>query len=311
MRVAITCLQLQRDIDAWRDRFDSEGLEVVLPKVDGQRLAGRELISALGDVVGVIAGDDLFDRVVLMALPRLKVISKWGVGVDGIDQAAALEQRIVVTNTPAMFADEVADVAYGYLILLARSLHVIDREVRAGHWPKPMGISLAGHTLGVVGLGSIGSEISRRGLVSKMRVLGVDPGAVAQERSRELGVEVVDLAEMLPVADFIVLSCALTAETRHLLGEAEFRRVMPGARLVNVARGGLIDEGALLGALADGRIGGAALDVMEHEPIQPQNGLLMFPQVILGSHNASNTREACERVHQRSIRNLVEGLRRQ
>lgn len=307
MRVAITCLQLQRDIDQWRDVFLGKA-DLVIPEVRGQRLEGADLVDALADVDGVIAGDDVFDRDVLVAVPKLRVISKWGVGVDGIDLSAAQALGVVVRNTPNTFSDVVADVAYGYLILLSRHLHVIDREVRNGGWPKVVGTSLAGRTLGIIGFGSIGREIARRGRVSKMTVLGVDPSPVARQAADALGIELVGLEQVLEVADFLVLSCALTEDSYHLIGAEELSRVSPGVRIVNVGRGHLIDEDALIDALQDGRVAGVALEVMEQEPLAREHRLTLLPQVILGSHNASNTWEACATVHELAIKNLLDEL---
>lgn len=310
MKVAVTCIQLQRDLAQWRAEFDAAGLDVVVPPVPGQHLEGEELVQALQGCVGVVAGDDRFTVDVLGRLPELRVISKWGIGVDGIDAEAAREKRIVVRNTPGMFDDEVADVTMAYLVMLARHLVVIDRGVRTGNWPKPAGTSLSDSTLGIIGLGGIGRATARRALCAGMRVLGADPSPASTEAATEMGVLVDDLPTLLRCADFIAVTCPLLPSTHHLLDEDAFAAMKPGVRLVNTGRGAVVHSEALIKALESGRVGAAALDVMEDEPLPLGHRLIGFDQVILGSHNASNTMEASRRVHGRAIAHLVEELAR-
>ena len=305
--ILISCLQLQEALDDHRARLDARGARLLVPPVV-QRLSEAELLLLVSEVDGIVAGDDELTRAVLERAPRLRVISKWGIGVDAIDFEAARELGIRVTNTPGMFGEEVAEVALGYLLMLARQLHVIDREVRAGHWSKPAGTSLAGRTLGVVGLGDIGLAVARRGLAIGMRVLGVEVDAVRSAAARELGVEVTDLATMLDAADVVSLNSPLTPQTRHMLDAPRLASMRRGAWIINTARGGLIDEAALVSALASGHVGAVALDVFETEPLPADSPLRSFGQVILGSHNASHTIEAGHRTSERAIDNLVRGL---
>ena len=307
MRLVITCRQMARDVDLLRDTLDALGFDVHCPKVI-QELAGDELVSALEGASAVIAGDDQFTAEVLDRCPNLRVISKWGVGVDGIDLNAAKERGIVVTNTPNAFDDEVADVTVGYIILLARQLHAIDRQVREGQWPKPVGTSLRGLVLGVIGLGGIGTAVARRAAVMGMEVVGTDPSTESQARAQTVGVEVVSLDELLPRSDVIALNCPLTTDTYHLLDDDRLGRTKEGVLLVNTARGPVVDESALERALRQGQVAAAALDVFEREPLTPDNPLREFDQVIFGSHNASNTREAGLRTHWRALENTVQAL---
>lgn len=306
-RVVITCPQLLRTFDEHRARFDSAGIEVELPDVV-QQLSEDEMRAMIGRFDGIIVGDDPLTAPVLAQATRLRVISKWGVGIDNIDLDEARARGIRVTNTPGAFGDEVADVAIGYLILLARGLHVIDRRVRQGEWAKLEGVSLGGRTLGVIGLGSIGQAVARRALAMGMQVVGHDPSEAQGAAARALGVEVSDLDGLFPRADVVSLNCPLTAENRHMLDGARLAALPRGAWIINTARGPLVDEPALIAALQSGQVGAAALDVFESEPLAADSPLREMPNVILGAHNASNTAEAGRRVSERAITNLIEGL---
>jgi len=304
MRVLITCPAMQRTIDAHRGRFRDAGVEIVLPEMT-QQLYEADLLPIIGDFDGVIAGDDEYNAAVLAAgVPRLKAVAKWGIGLDAIDLDAAKRLGIEVTNTPDVFADEVADLVMGYLVTLARRLHLVDRGVREGAWPKPSGRSLAVRTLGVVGHGSIGRAVARRGLAFGMRVIATDVRPVEPEA----GVEIVGLEQLLRESDAISLNCALTPENHHLLDVSTLALVKPGAWLVNTARGGLVNEVALVDALARGQLAGAALDVFEVEPLPAESPLRNFDNVLLGSHNASNTVEAVARVNELAIANVLRGI---
>jgi D-3-phosphoglycerate dehydrogenase len=306
-RVLITCPQLQRTIEAHRQQLVEHEIEADLPPVV-QQLSEEELIRLLPGIDGIVAGDDPLTRAVLQTADRLKVISKWGVGVDNIDLEAAAELGIRVTNTPGMFGDEVADVVIGYLILMARQLHRVDRDVRAGQWPKPEGVSLAGRTMGVVGLGHIGQAVAKRAQVMEMQVIGTDVSSESAGTAQRSGVKIVDLPELLRQADVVSLNCPLTAENRHMISERTLAMMKPGAWIINTARGGLIHEDALVSALSSGLIGAAALDVFEVEPLPADSPLRRFGQVILGAHNSSNTEDGVHRTSVRAIENLIAGL---
>jgi D-3-phosphoglycerate dehydrogenase len=308
VKVAVTCIQLIRDLDQHLDALTRAGLDVIVPEIPGQHLEGEALVAALAGCVGVIAGDDRFTAEVLDHCPELRTISKWGIGTDGIDQHAANERGITVTNTPGMFDDEVADVAMAYITMLARGLHLIDRGVHAGQWPKPPGRSLHGATLGIIGLGGIGRALARRASAAGMRMLGCDPSPASAAEARSIGVEVTVFDELLAASDFVSVNCPLNESTFHLVDEWALSRMRDGAYLVNTGRGAVVATDALVAALESGRLAGAALDVMEAEPPPSGHPLLQLPQVILGSHNASNTLEASARVHVLAIENLVRSL---
>ena len=308
MKIAITCIQLIRDLEHYRPQLEGAGFEVTVPTIAGQHLEGAELVAAIDGCIGVVAGDDRFTAEVLGGCPDLRVISKWGSGVDGIDLDVAAARGIVVTNTPGMFDDEVADVTMAYLTMLARSLHVIDRGVHDGGWPKPAGTSLRGSTLGIIGLGGIGRAVARRAVVAGMAVSGSDPQPSSAHAAAAIGVTVRPLDQLLAEIRFVSVNCPLTPATHHLIDAAALAAMPTGSFLVNTGRGGVVATDALVDALARGHLAGAALDVMEDEPPRPDSPLLAMPQVVFGSHNGSNTLEASARVHVLAIANLAREL---
>ena len=305
LRIVVTCPPMLRTSDEWLGSLTDRGIEVELPPVT-QHVSRADLERLLPQCDAIIAGDEPLDRALLeKAVPRLRVISRWGVGIDNVDLEAARELGIEVRNTPAVFANEVADVAIGYMLMLARHLHEIDAGVRGGSWPKPQGVSMAGRTLGVIGLGAIGRAVARRGLAMEMTVVGIDPTPAAEAAAVEMGCHLVGLDEVFEQADVVSLNLPMSPSNRHLVNAERLGRMKPGSFLVNTARGPLVDEEALLAALRSGRIAGAALDVFEEEPLPATSPLRELPNVILGSHNASNTAEAVSRVNRMAIDNAL------
>jgi D-3-phosphoglycerate dehydrogenase len=306
-RVLITCRQMQNCIDEFRPRLDEYELELVLPEIV-QQPSEDELIEIIGGFDGMIAGDDPLTARVLDHAGRMRIISKWGVGIDGIDLDAARARGIPVLNTPGVFGDEVADVAMGYVVMLARQLHRIDASVRAGGWFKHEGRSLSDKVLGVAGFGSIGQAVGARGLGFGMRVLAYDVAEAAGTVADGMGVEMLDRDELFRQSDFLVLCSPLTPDTRHMVDGRTLALMRPGGYLVNVARGPLVDEAALVDALDSGHLAAAALDVFEEEPLPAGTPLRRFEQCVFGSHNASNTREGVLRASAQAVENLLHGL---
>ena len=311
-RVLITCPQLQQTIDEYRPFFAERKIEIEVPPV-AQQLTEDELLQIIDRFDGVIAGDDPFTSRVLEKGRRLRVVARWGVGVDAVDLESARRLGIRISNTPDVFSDEVADVVMGYIILLARQLHKLDRSVRSGGWPKFRGVSLRGKSLGVIGIGSVGRAVVLRAVAAGMAPLGYDivpPTPVASSFAAETGLRAVELEELLGTSDFISLNCNLTPANRHMLGRKQFSMMKHGVYIINAARGALMDERALVKALEEGRVAGAALDVFEEEPLPPHSPLRSIDNCIFGTHNASNrTQEAVQRVNELAIQNLLEGLK--
>lgn len=303
----ITCTQLQETIDLYKSFFIEHAIEIELPHVI-QKLNEFELLQIIDRFDGVIAGDDEFTARVLEKGKRLKVIAKWGVGVDGIDVETAKRLGIHVYNTPNVFNDEVADVVMGYIILLSRQLHKIDLSIHDGKWLKIQGVSLAGKTLGIIGMGSIGRALARRAVSSRMNIIGYDLAPVDNALIREIGICMTTLDELLQNSDFISLNCNLTTSNCNMIGREEFSLMKTGVFIINTARGPLINEEALIQALRDGKVAGAALDVFKEEPLPIDSLLREFDNCVFGSHNSSNTYEAVIRTNELAIQNLLKGL---
>jgi D-3-phosphoglycerate dehydrogenase len=289
----------------FRTQFLERQWELVAPAVI-QTLSVGELSQLLPTVDAWIAGDDPVNREVLAAgcAGRLRAVVKWGVGVDNVDFNAARELAIPVANTPGMFGAEVADLAVSYVAALARETFDIDREVRRGGWPKPQGISLAGKLAALVGYGDIGRSVARRLLAADMRIVVFDP-AIAEPLSQG-GVESSQWPARVDEAQFLVFTCALTSKNRHMLNANVLSKVK-SIRVVNVARGPLIDEAALVAALKAGRVHSAALDVFEVEPLPRDSPLRDCGRCIFGSHNGSNTVDAVRRTSLRALE-LLDGM---
>lgn len=300
MRVLVTCPPMLSIIEEFQPIFRAKGVELTAPNVI-QTLSVEELRDLVPHHDGWIIGDDPACREVLEVGKngRLKAVVKWGIGIDNIDHEAIKELNIPFTNTPQMFGREVADVAMSYITALARQTFLIDRSIRNGEWHKPCGTSLANHTLAVVGFGDIGRNVARRALASDMNVIAYDP-AFTEDKDLML-VQSAVWPERLVEADFIVFTCSLNAENYHMLNSVALNAVKHGVRIINVARGHLIDETALAEALHSGKVDSVALDVFEAEPLPAESPLRLFSKNIFGSHNASNTKEAVIRASHRAI----------
>jgi D-3-phosphoglycerate dehydrogenase len=299
----ITCGHLVRHFPRYAAEIEGHGIVVTMPPVSGQQLDAAQMRSAIAGQRLVIAGDDAIDRAVLETgkASGLAAVIKWGIGTDAIDKEAARQLGIAVYNTPGVFSDEVADCAAGYVVNLARGLHVMHASVRSGGWRKVEGTSLRGRIAGVIGLGGIGRATCRRLTAFGMKVIGTDPVTIDPALLAAEGATQVSLDRLLAESDFIVVTCALTPESHHLLSTAAFARMKRGVRLVNVARGPIVDEAALVAALEAGQVATAALDVFETEPLPADSPLRRFDQLMLGTHNGSNTAEAVQRVNRLTL----------
>lgn len=274
------------------DQLASQAEVINLPDCPGETIDQH-----LPTVDAVLVRTARFDRSRLENAPRLKVIGKHGVGVDNIDVAAARERGITVTSTPGANAQAVAEHALTLMLLLARRIPTVSRLLREGGFERAraaaMATDLQGKTLGLIGVGNVGARLAaicRNALM--MPVLAFDP-YVRPERARALGVEPVDdLGRLLRDADIISIHSPLTAETRGLIGREALALVKPRAILINCARGGIVDEVALLAALQEGRLGGAGLDVFTEEPLPIDHPLLRCENVVATPHVAGASQEA-------------------
>ena len=306
-RVLVSAPYMQPVIDRYTPMLERAGAEVVLPPVR-ERLSEEELLEWIGDIDGVISGDDAFTERVMRSAPRLKVISKWGTGIDSIDQEAAGRLGIAVCNTPDAFSQPVADSVLGYILCFARRIPWMDRDIRAGRWEKPLCVALQECVLGVVGVGNVGKAVVRRAVAFGMRVLGNDVVDIPDHFVDATGLEVVPLDELLSRADYVSLNCTLDDASYHLIGERELALMNSTACLINTCRGPVVDEEALVRALQTGQIAGAALDVFEVEPLPQDSELRKLDNCLLAPHNANSSPEAYQRVHENTIRNLLARL---
>ena len=260
-------------------------------------LSKEELEKAIGDYDGLaVRSATKVTEKVIAAAQRLKVVGRAGIGVDNIDVKAATAKGVIVMNTPFGNSITTAEHAISLMMALARQIPEADRSTQAGKWEKSkfLGVELYAKTLGVIGCGNIGSIVADRGVGLKMRVVAYDP-FLSPERAMELGVEKVELDDLLRRADFITLHTPLTDKTRNIIDAASLKKTKKGVRIVNCARGGLVDERALTEALKSGHVAGAAFDVFEVEPAK-ESLLFGLPNVICTPHLGAATSEAQENV---------------
>ncbi len=294
--------------EAYRPLFSRFGIELIIPEVN-ERLEAAELLQFAGRFDGAICGDDRFTAEVLAACsPRLKVISKWGTGIDSIDLAAAAKLGIPVRNTPDAFVDAVADSVLSYVLAFARQTPWSDRAVKAGRWTKLMGRSLSETTLGVIGVGRIGKAVLGRAQAFSARLLGNDLVEMPAEFLVHVNVKMTTFDEVLSEADYISLNCDLNPTSRQIIDAAALAKMKPSAVLINTARGPLLNEAALVDALRQGKLAGAALDVFEEEPLPADSPLLSMDNVLLAPHNSNASPSAWARVNFNTVRNLLDGL---
>lgn len=300
MKIVVTCPLMVNQIDEFREIGKANGFELFAPNVL-QRFSEDELRRLVPEFDGWIIGDDPATRAVLEAgiKGKLKAVVKWGVGIDNVDLDAVKEFNLPFANTPGMFGREVADVAVAYVVMLARHLHTINEEVKKNRWPKPLGISLSGKNLALVGFGDIGRNVTKRLIAFGMNMFIYDPYKKPLEEFPTI--KHVIWPERLDEMDFIVFACSLTEETRQMFDSSAIERCKHGIRVVNVARGRLIDESALYAGVMSGRVHSVALDVYEQEPLPTDSILKSCPQIIFGSHNCANTDEAVHRASCRAI----------
>lgn len=295
-------------LDRFQPYFDQYKLELIIPEVH-ERLNKGQLLELAGKYDGTICGDDQYDSEVIKACsPRLKVISKWGTGIDSIDKESAQNLGIEVFRTLNAFTVPVADTVMGYILAFARRQPWMDKEIKSGNWEKLPGHALSESTLGVIGVGNIGKAVLSRAYGFGMQLLGcdiipVDPGFI-----RKFGIEMTSLEDLLSRAEYISVNCDLNPTSYHLINRETLSQMKSSAVVINTARGQVIDESALVVALQTGTIAGAALDVFEIEPVPSDSPLLSMENVMLAPHNANSSPAAWEQVHWNTLRNLLNGL---
>ncbi len=287
--------------------LEEQGCRVIIPQVN-ERLEESELLELTRDIDGTICGDDRYTRRVLENAPRLKIISKWGTGIDSIDQSACDDLGIRIGNTPNAFTIPVADSVFAYMLSFARQTPWMDDHMKAGRWEKIAGKTLSECTVGIVGVGNIGKEVARRAMAFGMKILGTDIRPIDKHFLSATTMEVTSLEDLLARSDFVSLHTDLNPSSHHLMNAKRFGLMKPDAVLINTSRGPVVDERALVKALTKQQIAGAGLDVFEVEPLPTDSALLKMNNVLVAPHNSNSSPAAWERVHQNSIRNLLAGL---
>lgn len=307
IKVLVTCPPMIGMIHEFHPIFRAKDIECYCPKVV-QTLTVSELNTLVPQFDGWIIGDDPATEEVFRSgkAGKLKAAVKWGVGIDNVDFNAAKKLGIPIINTPQMFGAEVADVAMGYVIALARQTFLIDRSVRESKWVKPAGISLGDKTVALIGFGDIGRNVAKRLLASDMKVIAYDP--FYQPIDSLSKVIRASWPERLEEADFVVVTCSLTEENRHMINSETLAQMKSGVRIVNVARGPIIDELALIKSIDSKHVHSAALDVFEVEPLPHESKLREFENCIFGTHNSSNTVDAVKRASEKAIELLCSFL---
>lgn len=302
-KVLITARGAQAAGEQAQQLLQDAGCEIIFPPKLGP-LLGDELTAALSGVDAVLASLDGYSAAVLSsaAARQLKIIARWGVGYDSVDVVAATRNGIVVTYTPGLLDDAVADYTFALLLALARRVHEAHVTMRRGEWKNAWGDDIAGKTLGIIGLGRIGKAVAHRAAGFNMRVLAhtAHPNATGQN------VEFVSLEKLLAGSDFVSLHAALTPATRGIIGESQLRQMKRTAYFINTGRGALLDEAALVRALREKWIAGAALDVFTAEPLPADSPLRAAPNLLLSPHQSSYARGTGERVSLSAAQAIVD-----
>jgi D-3-phosphoglycerate dehydrogenase len=307
--VLFTAPYMIPSLDRFRPVLEKHSIELIVPGEVQERMEEEDLLKYAGQFDGAICGDDRYSaRVIEACVPRLKVISKWGTGVDSIDAETCSRYGIKLGRTPNAFTTPVADSVLGYMLAFARRQPWMDKAMKSGTWDKIPGVALSECTLGVVGVGTIGKVVTRRARAFGMQVLGNDIVEVDHVFITETGIRMTDLQSLLSESDFVSINCDLNPTSHHLMNADTFALMKPSAVLINTARGPIVEEQALIHALQIGQIAGAAMDVFEIEPLPPDNPLMKMDNVLLAPHNANSSPTAWERVHWNTIRNLLDGL---
>ena len=307
--VLLSAPYLIDSLERFRQVFAHYQVDLILPPKVQERMEEADLLKYAGQFDGIICGDDKFTAAVMeRCVPRLKVIAKWGTGIDSIDQKAAARLGVKVCNTPNAFTLPVADTVMAYMLAFARRQPWMDQAMKAGTWKKINGRSLSECTLGVVGIGNIGKAIFRRARGFGMKLLGNDIIPIPRDFILENVVHMVSLKELLSQADFVSMNTDLNPTSYRLINAETLSWMKPSAVLINTSRGPVVDEKALIAALSSGQIAGAALDVFEDEPLPDDSPLKKMDNVMLAPHNANSSPAAYEHVHWNTIRNMLEGL---
>lgn len=298
---------MQLEIDKFRNFFKEHDMAITLPDVR-ERMSETELLNIIGGFDGAVCGDDAFTRQVLKRAKKLKVISKWGTGINTIDTVSAAEFGIKVCNTPNAFSHPVADTTLAYMLAFARNVIAVDKQMKSGVWDKTTGFTLSEKTLGIIGLGNVGAQVAKRAHAFNMKIIANDIREIPPILLEQYGITMLPKEDIYNGADIITIHCDLNDSSYHLLGEEAFKKMKKKPYIINTARGGHIVHNDLIKALESGLIRGAALDVFEDEPLPAGDKLLEREDVILAPHNSNSSPRYWDMVHENTLKNLLKYL---
>ncbi len=308
-RALITAPPILPKIFNYKDLFEKNSVEIVIPPYKVvESLNEDQLLQLLDNIDGIICGDDKLTKNVLMQMKKLKVISKWGTGIDSIDKNYAENHNIKVLRVKDIFSEPVSDTVLAYILLFSRKIIEKHNLVKNNLWEKVESYTLKEKSLGIIGLGHIGKLIAKKASVLGMKVYGNDVSDVSNDFVKETGIKIVELKTLLKESDFITLHCDLNDSSFHLIGSSEIKLMKKNSVIINTSRGEIIDQPALEKALQNNIILGAALDVFEIEPLPNDSVLKGMDNVMLSPHNSNASPMIFDKVDIASINNLFNGL---
>jgi D-3-phosphoglycerate dehydrogenase / 2-oxoglutarate reductase len=306
-KVLLTAEHIRSDMNRFRDFFIENDIEIFIPQKD--KLSEEELLPIIHEYDGAVTVADLFSKAVLDRAKKLKVISKWGTGIDTIDKEYAESLGIRVMNTLNAFSEPLSDSVMGYILNFARKINKLDREMKIGIWSKTSDqFALDELALGIIGLGDCGSAVARKASAFGMKIYGNDIVEIPREKLEKHGIEFTTKDEIYEKCDFISLNVSLTEEAKGMITKNVFSKMKKTAVLINTSRGAAVKNADLIDALREKKIAGAALDVFETEPLPKDSPLLKFENCILSPHNVNSSPKYWNIVHENTLNNLVKGL---
>lgn len=306
-KILITAPYMIREKEKIKNLFRGKNVDVDFAEVE-ERLGESDLMKIIKGYHGIICGDDRITRNVLAVAGNLRVIVKWGTGIDSIDKKEAEKLGIPVFRTPDAFSEPVADSTLGIILAFSRAIFESDRLMKSGNWDKPQGYCLSEKIIGIIGLGNVGTAVAKRLQAFNTVILANDIVEKDPALIHKYGIQMASKDEIYEKADFISLHCDLNDTSYHILDGAAFKNMKRKPYIINTARGPLIEEGALIEALNAGRIAGAALDVFEDEPLSKDSPLRRMQNTILSSHNSNTSPHYWQKVHENSVNMLLKGL---
>jgi len=308
-RALVTAPPILPKIFNYKNLFDKKSVEIVVPPYEVvECLYENELVELLKNIDGILCGDDKITENVLKQTKRLKVISKWGTGIDSIDKDAAERLGIKVLRVKDVFSEPVSDTVLAYILLFSRKIIEKNQIVINNKWEKTESHTLKEKSLGIIGVGHIGKVVAQKALALGMKVYGNDIRKISRDYVKNTDIEMVNLNELLTNSDFVTFHCDLNNSSFHLIGEKELKIMKPESVLINTSRGEVIDQSALEDALQNNEISGAALDVFEVEPLPEESILRKMNNVFLSPHNSNGSPSVFNDVDKLSIQNLFDGL---